>query len=181
MCFAVTGDSTAVKPQQSGGPSRVAVKRQMGLELQHGVACSCLSHFAHVLAVPLEVFLRSFIAAPAVVLVQMWGTVLPLDVAKTRIQTAQPGSAWDTGVLKQLRMLWAEGGRRALWTGLAPTLVRAFPANACQWLAWEVAMRQLLPAAYEEGGSSSTGGGGDAGSDRVGQGQLLGAGAAVAG
>eukprot|EP00882_Tetradesmus_deserticola_P016494 GHRQ01017623.1.p5 GENE.GHRQ01017623.1~~GHRQ01017623.1.p5 ORF type:complete len:107 (+),score=40.28 GHRQ01017623.1:144-464(+) len=80
----------------------------------------------------------------------MWTTVLPLDVAKTRIQTAQPGTAWDTGVVQQLRMLWREGGRRSLWAGLAPTVVRAFPANACQWLAWEVAMRQLLPAAYDD-------------------------------
>lgn len=89
----------------------------------------------------------------------MWGTVLPLDVAKTRIQTAQPGSSWDTGVLQQLRMLWREGGRRSLWAGLPPTLLRAFPANACQWLAWEMAMRQLLPPSCEEGSSS----GGEAG------------------
>lgn len=90
---------------------------------------------------------------------QMWGTVLPLDVAKTRIQTAQPGSTWDTGVLRQLQMLWREGRSRALWAGLSPTLVRAFPANACQWLAWEVAMRQLLPAECEEGSSSGSGAG----------------------
>jgi hypothetical protein len=96
----------------------------------------------------------------------MWGTVLPLDVAKTRIQTAQPGGPWDTGVLRQLRMLWREGGMRSLWTGLSPTLVRAFPANACQWLAWEVAMRQLLPAAQEEGSSE----GSSAGSGRSGVG-----------
>uniref|UniRef100_A0A383W3J7 Mitochondrial carrier protein n=1 Tax=Tetradesmus obliquus TaxID=3088 RepID=A0A383W3J7_TETOB len=82
--------------------------------------------------------------------VVMWSTVLPLDVAKTRIQTAQPGTPWDTGVLRQLAMLWKEGGRRSLWAGLAPTVARAFPANACQWLAWEVAMRQLLPPAFEE-------------------------------
>jgi hypothetical protein len=63
---------------------------------------------------------------------QMWTTVLPLDVAKTRIQTAQPGTPWDTGVLRQLSMLWREGGRRSLWAGLAPTVARAFPANACQ-------------------------------------------------
>ncbi|WIA40020.1 hypothetical protein OEZ86_013444 [Tetradesmus obliquus] len=82
--------------------------------------------------------------------VVMWTTVLPLDVAKTRIQTAQPGTPWDTGVLRQLAMLREEGGRRSLWAGLAPTVARAFPANACQWLAWEVAMRQLLPPAFEE-------------------------------
>jgi hypothetical protein len=92
--------------------------------------------------------------------------VLPLDVAKTRIQTAQPGSSWDTGMLQQLRMLWREGGRRSLWAGLPPTLLRAFPANACQWLAWEVAMRQLLPPSCEEGSSgssSSSSSGGEAG------------------
>lgn len=73
----------------------------------------------------------------------MWATVLPLDVAKTRIQTAHPGSPWDVGVARHLGMLWREGGARSLWAGLAPTLVRAFPANAAQWLAWELAMRQL--------------------------------------
>eukprot|EP00877_Chromochloris_zofingiensis_P014259 jgi/Chrzof1/9087/Cz03g35180.t1 len=73
----------------------------------------------------------------------MWATVLPLDVAKTRIQTAQPNTLWDTNVLRHLKMLWQEGGVRSLWAGLTPTLIRAFPANACQWLAWEAAMRYL--------------------------------------
>jgi hypothetical protein len=88
---------------------------------------------------------------------QMWSSVLPLDVAKTRIQTAQPGSSWDTSVAKQLVMMWREGGRHSLWAGLAPTLVRAFPANACQWLAWELAMRQLLPPAAPPEAGSGTG------------------------
>ena len=105
----------------------------------------------------------------SVSVLQMWGTVLPLDVAKTRIQTAQPGSSWDTGVARQLRMLWREGGRHALWAGLSPTLLRAFPANACQWLAWEVAMRQLLPAAAEgdSKGGSGAGSGGVSDSNRT--------------
>lgn len=68
---------------------------------------------------------------------QMWAAVLPLDVAKTRIQAAAPGTAWDVGVVSHLAMMWRSGGAAALWTGLAPTLVRAFPANAAQWLAWE--------------------------------------------
>lgn len=62
----------------------------------------------------------------------MWATVLPLDVAKTRIQTAWPGSEHDVGILKQLRRLYKEGGRRSLYAGLTPTLVRAAPANAMQ-------------------------------------------------
>jgi hypothetical protein len=77
---------------------------------------------------------------------QMWTFVLPLDVAKTRIQTARPGSPMDTSVTRQLLLLWKEGGRRRLWAGYGPTLSRALPANACQWLAWEAAMRHLPPA-----------------------------------
>lgn len=37
------------------------------------------------------------------------------------------------------------GGVRGLYAGLTPTLVRAFPANACQWLAWELFMRYEDP------------------------------------
>jgi hypothetical protein len=73
----------------------------------------------------------------------MWACVLPLDVAKTRLQTAGPGSPWDVGVSRHLVMLWQEGRLKALFAGLSPTLVRAFPANACQWVAWELAMQNL--------------------------------------
>jgi len=82
---------------------------------------------------------------PLVCALQMWGIVLPLDVAKTRIQTAHPGQPWDVGVHQHLLALWQEKRAAALWAGLTPTLVRAAPANACQWLAWEVAMRYLRP------------------------------------
>lgn len=59
----------------------------------------------------------------------MWATVLPIDVAKTRIQTAWPGSARDVGIATQLRNMYREGGRKVLYAGLAPTLIRAAPAN----------------------------------------------------
>ena len=39
--------------------------------------------------------------------------------------------------------LYAAGGVRSLWTGLSTTLVRAFPANAAHWLAWELTMYGL--------------------------------------
>lgn len=48
--------------------------------------------------------------------------------------------------------LWAEGRHRALWAGLTPTLIRAFPANAAQWLAWEVAMHSLRPQPHQPQG-----------------------------
>ncbi|KAI3423946.1 hypothetical protein D9Q98_009780 [Chlorella vulgaris] len=81
----------------------------------------------------------------------MWAAILPLDVAKTRIQTAYPGSYQDVGVLRQLRMVHREGGVRALYAGLSPTLARAFPANAAQWLAWELCMQRMQQWAGDGG------------------------------
>lgn len=149
----------------------------------------------------------------------MWAAVLPIDVAKTRIQTATPGTPRDVGVLRNLAMMYGEGvllhaivcssicayaswcmavvytlldfiqtghglmltdvnwpllyycmhpvskevpqeahsgtgsnaaavlcssgGRAALYAGLRPTLIRAFPANAAQWFTWECCMRWM--------------------------------------
>eukprot|EP00803_Ostreobium_quekettii_P008881 evm.model.scf_335EXC.7 EVM.evm.TU.scf_335EXC.7 scf_335EXC:36030-41569(-) len=73
----------------------------------------------------------------------MWSCVLPLDVAKTRIQTTYPGSTTDVGIAQHLRMMLLSGGVRALYAGLTPTLIRAFPANAAQWVTWEVVVGQL--------------------------------------
>lgn len=39
--------------------------------------------------------------------VQMWAAILPIDVAKTRKQTAAPGSAWDVGLRRHLAMVGA--------------------------------------------------------------------------
>ncbi|KAG7672182.1 hypothetical protein Ndes2526B_g06834 [Nannochloris sp. 'desiccata'] len=72
----------------------------------------------------------------------MWATVLPIDVAKTRMQTAWPGSARDVGLVTQLRNMYREGGRRVLYAGLTPTLIRAAPANAAQWLVWEICLQE---------------------------------------
>lgn len=35
----------------------------------------------------------------------MWALVLPIDVAKTRLQTASPGSPWDVGLMQQWAMV----------------------------------------------------------------------------
>ncbi|KAG1661639.1 hypothetical protein FOA52_007520 [Chlamydomonas sp. UWO 241] len=74
----------------------------------------------------------------------MWALVLPIDVAKTRLQIAAPGDAWDVSVRRHLGMLWREGGVRALYAGLPATLVRAFPSNAAQFGAWELCMHLLM-------------------------------------
>eukprot|EP00892_Ulva_mutabilis_P009169 jgi/Ulvmu1/6624/UM003_0262.1 len=73
----------------------------------------------------------------------MWGTVLPIDAAKTRIQAEFRGGRHDAGLGVVMRAMWREGGLRCWWGGLAPTLLRAFPANAAQWMAWEAAQHML--------------------------------------
>lgn len=100
--------------QQQPGTSAASALLQSALDASVAVTCGGLAGMA------------------------MWAVVLPLDVAKTRLQTAEAGSAWDVGVAAHLRLLWREGRWRALYTGFAPTMIRAFPANAAQWLVWEL-------------------------------------------
>lgn len=60
------------------------------------------------------------------------------------------GSAHDKSIFRNLQIMYKQGGRRTLYAGLTPTLVRAFPANAAQWLAWELSKRCLQPDTAEE-------------------------------
>lgn len=85
----------------------------------------------------------------------MWLVVLPIDSAKTNKQTATPGSKHDVGLIKQLKLLYRRGGLGSLYAGLTPTLIRAFPANACQWLTWELCMQHFNnpPEGEKTGGS----------------------------
>ena len=56
-------------------------------------------------------------------------------------QVATPGSRYDVSVWRNLTLLAAEGGLRKMYAGFTPTIIRAFPANAAQWLTWELALR----------------------------------------
>lgn len=47
-------------------------------------------------------------------------------------------------------MLMRAGGTAALYAGIRPTLIRAFPANAAQWLTWECCMRRALSQSHLE-------------------------------
>lgn len=80
--------------------------------------------------------------------IAMWTIILPLDTVKTRRQAALPNTTWDVSLHQIIRMLWSEGRFASLWSGLYPTVLRAFPANAAQWLTWELAMSCLR----DEGG-----------------------------
>ncbi|CAM6087347.1 unnamed protein product [Calypogeia fissa] len=74
--------------------------------------------------------------------IAFWTVVLPIDVAKTRIQIARDLTT-SRNPLVHLRMIYGELGVRGLYAGLGPSLVRAFPANAAAICAWEATARLL--------------------------------------
>ncbi|KAJ3129103.1 carnitine transporter [Physocladia obscura] len=64
--------------------------------------------------------------------VAMWSIAIPPDVIKSRIQAAPPGT-YKGFVDCGLKMVRAEGAN-ALFKGLGPALLRAFPANAAGFM-----------------------------------------------
>eukprot|EP00095_Tigriopus_kingsejongensis_P010278 snap_masked-scaffold474_size162001-processed-gene-0.3 protein:Tk10278 transcript:snap_masked-scaffold474_size162001-processed-gene-0.3-mRNA-1 annotation:"congested-like trachea protein" len=70
-----------------------------------------------------------------------WIVALPPDVLKSRLQTAPDGTY--NGVRDVFRHLMREEGPKALVRGFVPTMLRAFPANACCFMGYEIAMSTL--------------------------------------
>mmetsp|Transcript_33534 Transcript_33534/g.81068 ORF Transcript_33534/g.81068 Transcript_33534/m.81068 type:complete len:102 (-) Transcript_33534:414-719(-) len=66
-----------------------------------------------------------------------WTAAMPFDVPKTNVQ-----ASWDTRVVgsyfPELIRIVKERGPLALYTGLIPTIARAFPANAALFLGVEM-------------------------------------------
>jgi len=76
----------------------------------------------------------SAVACGAAAGMAMWAVVLPVDLGKTRIQTAWPGTPADVGLRAQMLRLYRTGGASSLYAGLSPVMLRAAPANAAQWV-----------------------------------------------
>jgi solute carrier family 25 (mitochondrial carnitine/acylcarnitine transporter), member 20/29 len=57
-----------------------------------------------------------------------WSVSIPFDVLKSRLQTAPTGKY--NGIVDVYKTLMKEEGWTALFTGLRPAMIRAFPANA---------------------------------------------------
>lgn len=70
-----------------------------------------------------------------------WVISIPPDVLKSRFQTAPPGQY--NGLFDVYQHLMKEEGPGALFRGIRPALIRAFPANAACFLGMEVS-RQLF-------------------------------------
>ncbi|XP_014259579.1 mitochondrial carnitine/acylcarnitine carrier protein [Cimex lectularius] len=70
-----------------------------------------------------------------------WSVGMPADVIKSRLQTAPEGTY--TGVAHVFRTLLKEDGIGALYKGVTPVMLRAFPANAACFLGFEACMNFL--------------------------------------
>lgn len=68
-----------------------------------------------------------------------WTVAIPADVLKTRYQTAPPGQY--NGVIDVYKHLMKEEGPGALFRGMRPALIRAFPSNAACFLGMEVSRK----------------------------------------
>lgn len=68
-----------------------------------------------------------------------WMVALPFDTVKSRLQTAPEGTY--TGMVDVARKVLAEGGVKGIYRGLAPAMLRAFPANAACFMGMEASMK----------------------------------------
>jgi solute carrier family 25 carnitine/acylcarnitine transporter 20/29 len=70
-----------------------------------------------------------------------WSVCIPFDVLKSRYQSAPEGTY--KSVLDVYSQLMKNEGPGALFTGIRPALIRAFPANAACFFGMEVARKML--------------------------------------
>ncbi|KAG0164341.1 carnitine transporter [Apophysomyces sp. BC1034] len=73
--------------------------------------------------------------------VAMWTIAIPPDVLKSRIQSAPAGTY--SGLVDCLQKTIKVDGPRALFKGLGPAMLRAFPANAATFLGVEYSMKAM--------------------------------------
>jgi len=70
-----------------------------------------------------------------------WSVAIPPDVLKSRFQSAPDGTY--KGIVDVYQTLMRTEGPGALFAGLRPAMIRAFPANAACFLGMEVARKAL--------------------------------------
>ncbi|KAH8859675.1 Mitochondrial carnitine/acylcarnitine carrier protein [Schistosoma japonicum] len=71
-----------------------------------------------------------------------WIVAIPPDVLKSRLQSA-PEGLYPNGIRSVFSELIAKEGFLALYKGMTPVMLRAFPANAACFLGYEVALKFL--------------------------------------
>ena len=71
-----------------------------------------------------------------------WAFAIPIDTLKSRLQVAPEGT-YPNGIRDVAREVLVKEGPKALFRGLGPIMIRAFPANAACFLGYETAMKVL--------------------------------------
>lgn len=71
-----------------------------------------------------------------------WLVGMPADVLKSRLQTAPEGT-YPNGMRDVFKQLMKNEGPTALYKGVTPVMLRAFPANAACFLGFEIAVKFL--------------------------------------
>ncbi|CAO3608681.1 unnamed protein product [Cunninghamella blakesleeana] len=92
-------------------------------------------------AKPDELSFGSVIFAGGMAGVAMWSIAIPPDVIKSRLQSAPAGTY--TGMMDCLQKTIKVDGTRALFKGLGPAILRAFPANAATFVGVEYSMKAM--------------------------------------
>ena len=75
-----------------------------------------------------------------------WALAMPFDVPKTNVQASWEGKIVGS-YFPQLFQIARERGIAGLYSGLGPTLIRAFPANAALFLGVEMG-KKLFDKAF---------------------------------
>lgn len=71
-----------------------------------------------------------------------WAIGMPADVLKSRLQTAPEGT-YPNGIRSVFKDLMKHEGPLALYKGVTPVMLRAFPANAACFVGFEICMNFL--------------------------------------
>lgn len=71
-----------------------------------------------------------------------WLVSVPPDVLKTRLQSSEPGR-YPGGGMQIMREMVMKEGIGSLYKGIAPVMLRAFPANAACFLGYETVVKLL--------------------------------------
>ncbi|GAA6038636.1 hypothetical protein JCM8097_009459 [Rhodosporidiobolus ruineniae] len=83
------------------------------------------------------------LTAGAVGGIAYWTACYPLDVIKSRVQNAELPPRGANYILETARTMYRQEGLRAFTAGLTPTYLRAVPAAASTFVAFELVMEQL--------------------------------------
>ncbi|XP_069496145.1 mitochondrial ornithine transporter 1-like [Ambystoma mexicanum] len=73
----------------------------------------------------------------------LWLIVFPVDCVKSRIQVMSM-SGKQTGFMKTFASIVRNEGVFALYSGLKPTMIRAFPANGALFVAYEYSRKMMM-------------------------------------